>query len=622
MLMADQFCLMPDAIADFKKALKDKSLDMAAFFDARTTTAEREAMMRPYAGDNALGVVRKLEQTRVMKNRELGVENAISKLGKIGKWSPEQQAAIAKAKADFKAQQAERIFSPQEHETFLNSLANKLTGTEISPEVAQRIFELTSEMQKLKDVDAKMSGVSDAYLQAKNALNAYMRVQKNLAASPAKNIIGNLAVVSRDVKLMNLATPIKVTISQAENTLLDRIGLRLPAGVDSDLAKKANAEAWQTYVKTGVNTASTESLADIGLNKLGERLNFRDIPQSTRPGITGTMERATGAVAKIADKIAIDWEHNIGFTKFYHKVFFDVANRFATKAAKEFGGDANEIFKDAVRIEPETQAGAAVRIAAQKGAARVTNINDTWASALTMKLKSAVNDMLPGYRLGDFLIPMAKIPSNVIANAIENAGPGIPLGIRDIILGKRAIASTDPATHLQGLVQTAQGYQKLTRTLGVIGAAALFASALDKKDFRSDKFGHHQVHIAGHWIDTEYLAFMSPALAGMAEARIHGNPLNYITGAGKSLAALPGIDEIPKIVEAVSNSDLSKGLIKWGKDFVKSAVVPGIVSNALNTRPANRILFGAHGFESDAQVRQDELEAARKRALSRAGVSQ
>lgn len=611
---------MPDAIEDFKKALRNKDLDMAAFFDAKTTTADREAMIRPYAGDNAAGVVQKLEQTRVMKNRELGLENAISKLGQIGRWSPEQQAVIKQAQADFKAKQADRIFSPEQNETFLNSLANKLTGTVTTPEVAQRVGELNSEVQRLKNIDPKMSGVSDAYLQAKNALNAYMAQQKNLASSPAKNIIGNLAVISRDVKLINPATPIKVTISQAENTVLDKLGLRLPAGVDSDLAKQANAEAWQTYLKTGVNTASTESLSDIGLNKLGERLSFRDIPQSTRPGITGTLERATGAVAKIADKIAIDWEHNIGFTKFYHKVFFDVANRFATKAAKEFGGDANAIFTDAMRIEPETQAGAAVRVAAQKGAARVTNINNTWASVLTMKLKNAVNDMLPGYRLGDFLIPMAKIPSNVIANAIENAGPGIPLGIRDIIQGKRAIASTDPATHLQGLMQTAQGYQKLTRTIGVIGAAALFASALDKKDFNGDPYGHHQVHIAGHWIDLEYLAFMSPALAGMAEARIHSNPINYVTGAAKSLLALPGIDEIPKIVQAVSNSDLSKGLIKWGKDFLKSAVVPGIVSNALNTRPANRMLFGAHGFESDAQVRQDELDAARKRALARAGA--
>lgn len=617
--MAADFCLMPDAIADFKKALKDKELDMAAFFDAKTTTAEREAMIRPYAGDNAAGVVQKLEQTRVMKNREMGLENAISKLGKIGKWSSDQVAAIKQARQDFKAQQVERIFSPKEHETFLNALADKMAGVHTSPEVAQKIFELNDEMLRLKNENPGMSGVSDAYLQAKNQLNGYMAVQKGLANSPLKNIIGNLAVISRDVKLLNPATPIKVTISQLQNTILDRLGLRLPKGVDDALQSQANAEAWQSYRRTGVNTASIENLNDIGLNKLGERLNFRDIPQSNRPGVMGTADRATGAVAKIADKIAIDWEHNIGFTKFYHKVFFDVANRFATKAAKEFGGDANEIFKDAVRIEPETQVGAAVRTAAQKAAGRVTNINDTWASKLTLKLKSAVNDMLPGYRLGDFLIPMAKIPSNVIANAIENAGPGIPLGVRDIIQGKRAIASTDPATHMQGLVQLAQGYQKLTRTMGVIGTAALFASALSKKDFKSDHFGHHQVHIAGHWIDTEYLAFMSPALAGMAEARIHGNPLNYVTGAGKSLLALPGVDELPKIIDAVSNSDLSKGLMKWGKDFVKSAVVPGIVSNALNTRPINRMLFGAHGFESDEQVRQDERDKARLAAQKRRG---
>ena len=622
--MAQDFCLMPDAIEDFKKALKDKELDMAAFFDPKTTTAEREEMIRPYAGDNAAGVVQKLEQTRVLKNRQLGLQNAISKLGEMGRWSPEKQAAIKAAAADFKARQAERIFSPKEQETFLNSLANKMAGTEISPKVAQKVYELQAEANRLKgEGTSRMSGFSPEYWQAKNALNAYVRTQKNKSAAEA--IVANLAVTGRNMKLMNPSTPVKVLENMTVNHTMEMLGRRIAtqalSGEVGDLARQAKAEARQTSIKTGVNEPALENAADVGLNMLGERLSLNDVPGGHFPGVVGAVANATSVAAHVTQKIAIQYEHNIGFMKFYQSTFFDSANIYATKIAKELGLDPKDVFRDAVRVEPETQAGAAVRSIAQQEAARVTSTNKTWLSNLSMGIKQTLNGLAPKLRIGDFVVPMAKIPATVIANGIDNAGAGLPFGIRDIVQGKMKLASTDIATKLQGMAQLANGYRRLTRITGTIGLAALLTSGLTKKDFRQNQYGHSFVDIGGVWVDTEYVAMFSPAVAGMMRAVQTGGPVGYLTGAASAVSAAPGVEEIPKIIQAVTSSNVEKGAMKWGKQFLSGMVTVPMIKNLFSDRPLERLFFGAHGVETEAEVRQDEEQAKQKAALTRQGVT-
>lgn len=628
-----EFCLTPDAIDDFKKALKSKAIDMEAFFDPATTTAQRVEMMRPYAGDVAEGVVGKLEETRIRKNQELALENAVGKLAQVGKYSAEGKAALQAAKEQFKASQRERILNPKETETFLNMQADKAVGTHVSPEVAAKIFELSAKADELRDVNPKMSGVSDEYLQARNQLNAYVATQKN--ASPLKSIGRNLITIGRNNFLLGFSTPVKTTINQAVNYTMDAISRRISTmsltGAASDVARQANAEAWQTYRKTGVNTASMENLADVGLNKLGERLSFRDVATSNAGGALGAADKAIGKYAQLTQKIAIDWEHNIAFTKFYQKTFFDAANIFASKLAQKIGGDAKAIMADAARIEPLTKEGGAVRAAAQEQAARVTSTNKTWLSNIAMGIKSTLNEHGPGgIALGDLLIPMAKIPSTVIANALDNAGAGIPRGIIDIVQGRRDLQSTDMATKLQGLVQQGQGIQRLTRIFGVVGTAAFIAGQLGKKDFSTDKWGNHFVEVAGHRVNMEYFAAVSPALAGLMWARqkaTRGDDIpttagHALAGAAQGLKQAPGFNELTDLVQAVTESNYEKGIYKYFKDAIMSRAVPAFIRNA--QRPGNIFeheIAGAHGFESDAEVRQDDRDKARKAALTRAGVT-
>lgn len=623
------FCLLPDKVAEFRQALKNKEINVSDLLDM--TTEERTKLLEQYAGPNAKDVNTLFEEKLVLKNRIQGIKNWAMKAGELGKYSAMGKEELAKTLSEYKAAQQERIFSPKENEAFLNDLADKRLGVHISKDVAQKVFELSAKAEALKNENPKLSGVSDEYLNARHELNKYVDSQKPL--SVPRSILKNLATIARNNLLLNPATPIKTTVGQIVNSTMDfftrRIGSTSFKGANSDLVKQANAEAWDTFKKTGVNTASMGSLDDMG--KLGEGKNF-DTPSGAVDSnkVVKGVEVTVRKAAQISNKVAIDWEHNYTFTKFYQKAFFDMTNVFSTNIAKSEGlkgealkARAAEIFKDAVKIDPETDVGAMARLEAQKNAARVTSTNSTLMANISLGVKNALNKAVPG--LGDALMPIAKIPANIIWNGIENAGLGIPLGIKDIYEGRAKISSEDVATRYEGMAQYAAGIQKLSRTIGSIGVAALIASQLSKKDFKSDQYGNHFVKIGNTWVNQEYIAAISPALAGFMTIKANEKPGQgavasggqYVAGSLSGLKGAPGVDEVNGLITSITNTNYAKGIKKYASDFFTSRGIPAFVQNLQKDRPANRLLFGAHGVESIQQVKADTAATVKTRAQAK-----
>jgi hypothetical protein len=287
---------------------------------------------------------------------------------------------------------------------------------------------------------------------------------------------------------------------------------------------------------------------------------------------------------------------------------------------------AEAIFKDAARLQPATDVGAMVRMQGHMAAARVTSTNDTMIAKMALGVKDGLNKAVPG--LGDALMPIAKIPANIIYNGIVNAGPGIPMGIADIFKGRAKIQSDDLKTKYEGMAQFASGMQTFMRTVGTLAAAAFFTSLLAKTDFKTDNYGNHFVRIGNIWINMEYINAVSPALAGMMSVRKYGRNsdgvLNaaghYTAGALQGLKSAPGVDEVEGLVTAITNTNVSRGAVKYASDFFTSRGVPSFVYNLLRDRPIDRLFFGAHGVETDAEVRHDDaVKAAHARATRAAG---
>jgi hypothetical protein len=142
------FCLPPKQVEAFKKALVSNRINIPELM--KMDSVKRTEVLRQYAGDVAPEVNLLFEQKLVLKNKMRGIVNWASKVGEVGRYSPEKKAQFDKKLADYKSQQAERMFNPKEDEAFLNDLVDAKLGTHVTREEAKAIYELSKKADDLK----------------------------------------------------------------------------------------------------------------------------------------------------------------------------------------------------------------------------------------------------------------------------------------------------------------------------------------------------------------------------------------------------------------------------------------------------------------------------------------
>lgn len=615
------WCLPRDKASAFLDALRSGALMPDKLIDM-TSVERREAFAEHVGPENAEDVNAQFESKLLLKDVQRGLVTWAKKVGGITE--PARRDILTTIN------KLDRVLDPVEQKAFLADLARKKLGIAVTAEEAQTVFRLSREAQALKDApSANFSGVSNEFLTATENLKAYISSLKPV--STAKSIGMNAAVIARNNLLMNPSTPIKTTIGQLENSAIEAVVRRVASGsisgLNHDLSVAAKTEAWDTFRQTGLNVAGMETLNDTG--RLGEGRRF-DIQgdSSSNNAILRAVEGGVRKVAAVSNKVIIDWAHVAPFTKFYQEAFYDMANIVSSNVAKQEGLEgeaararAEEVFRDSTKIVPETREGAMVRHISQEQGARVTSTNETATARLAMGVKDALNKAVWG--LGDALMPIAKIPANIVWNGIENAGLGVPLGVRDIFLGREKIQSGDLQARYEGMAQYARGIQKIARTFGTIGVSAYFASQLTAGDFRKDRFGQSYLKIGATWVNMEYISAISPALAGMMTAKTDYMPgqslgqqtANYAGGAAGALKHAPGINELSELVGSVEQAGKATGFKRYAETFFTSRAVPAFVANLLKDRPIDRLFFGAHGVESEEQVKGDKYTSALNKAV-------
>jgi hypothetical protein len=634
-------CILPDKVEEYRKALKDKKIDVLKLMDPKMSSEARTKIFEEFAGKDAKVMDTLFEEKLILKNRLQGLKNFINKTAELKQYSQAGKDELARSMAELKAKQQERILSPKEHEAFLNDLADKMIGTHVSREVAGKIYELGQKADAVKNVNPKLTGVSDEYFQAKKELNDYVNSQ--MPVDVHTSILKDVSTLLRNNLIFNPSTPIKGITSQLENSLLDAVTRRFSTGkatgLNNDLAIQSVKEGLQTWKKTNLGTSGMESLDDTHTFNKGE--DFK-VPADANIGSKSALKVAhvLNVMTKWSNKIVIDWEHNAAFTAFHQLNFADAINMASSDMAKGEGLKgpeakvrARELMTDALRIEPKTDEGIALRKEAQAQAARITSTNDNVLASLAMGAKRMMNNVgknyFGGFPIGDFIEPMAKIPATVVANGLDNAGAGIPVMLKDYFQGRTKIASEDLNTRLEGMAQLRSSVQRFMRIGGTLGVSALIASQFNQDDFHTDKFGTHFVRIGGRWINTEYMSVISPALAGMMMVRgMNGGgfgekALTYIHGSLRDLKKVPGFDELEKLRQAVLGTDIAKDVGHYLSDMSISRLLPAFLKQGLHgvtvdtqvpfvhgspDHPFMRLLFGASGVRSDEQFNEDEVK--------------
>lgn len=542
-----------------------------------------------------------------------------------------------KEQSDFDREslKAEQSANKENVKKYLGKSLRKLKaafGSDL-PEDLQRQLDNLVETGKESETTDNLSGVSDEYLLAKSDLNNYIN-----SITAKSSTIKNLSTIARNDLLANPATPIKTTVSQFSNTVLDAMTRRLASAASGKLpivssevnavANKYVAEAWHTFTKTGYNIGAMNSYDDGNSLGLGGKGIFKN--ENITDGSTNAMTRIGKIIqntAKVSQKVVITALHSAPFNVAYHVTFADMARLRSTEIAKAEGlkGDARtaravEIFTDAARIVPSTPEGAVVRAQAQEQAARITSTNDTVLSKLSVGFKNYLNDHVP--YLGDIIVPIAKIPATLIANGIENAGGGIIMGAIDMHRGWAAMKADNVADVLKGSAQFQRGLQRIIRTIGVLAAAAFVVSQIPKKDFYTNTYDVSYLRIGDKWINLEYIPWAGPAIVGMMKAReASGGVLQTMYAYGSGVVS--PVRDLPFVSELSSIG--SEGVAKYGSDFVTSRVVPSILNSfektsifppsmTPQTRPLNRVFFGASGIETEEQKASET--AAKNKAAS------
>jgi hypothetical protein len=188
------FCLIPEKVQEFKKALKEKEIDIQKLVNM--SSAERSKLFEKYAGENASDVNLLFEKKLVLKNKMLGLQNFFGKLTDSGRYSPEKVADMKKKAEDWKKTQEERILSPKEQEAFLNDLANDVNDVTVSREEAGQIFDLSRKADDYKkEFDGENWKNEDdrlAYGAAKVQLDNYIAALKGENVSVKEKLKGRM----------------------------------------------------------------------------------------------------------------------------------------------------------------------------------------------------------------------------------------------------------------------------------------------------------------------------------------------------------------------------------------------------------------------------------------------
>lgn len=242
-------CLLPEKIEDFKKALITRKINIADLLNMETEA--RINVLKEYAGENAVEVNKLFEQKIILKNRELGIKNALKKLTETGKYSPAEKARLDKIKSEWKAAQQERIFSPKENEAFLNSLADKITGTEITRDEAKALFDLdrrTDEAFKQYNPETQTWSSEKARVEAGASKVAYEKYYEYLKdpTVPLKQMFGDRVDLFKNEYKENKGGAVVNLLGDTLKTIVDN-SIALKASWDNSFLGRQGLRVLYTH---------------------------------------------------------------------------------------------------------------------------------------------------------------------------------------------------------------------------------------------------------------------------------------------------------------------------------------------------------------------------------------
>lgn len=177
--MPSTFCLVKDLATKFKQMIKSGEIDINKLSDM--SSSERRKFFSDILGErNAKEVNALFESKLLLKNQKKGLVN----------WAKQITGMKPEVKRDIvsRIEKMDNVLNPEDEEAFLQDLASKRLGTDITIDEAKKIVDLSNKINSLKDFTNTSERIN--YGRAKLELSEYVNSLNPTRASLATNIAG------------------------------------------------------------------------------------------------------------------------------------------------------------------------------------------------------------------------------------------------------------------------------------------------------------------------------------------------------------------------------------------------------------------------------------------------
>lgn len=439
-----------------------------------------------------------------------------------------------------------------------------------------------------KRADDMLTNLRNAQVNGNPSVEYFVKYKdlENYANSiaPSSNLRVLVSVIGKGNLLASLKSPLTNVIANTPVAGLQAALRRQKLGimnsiVNPELIKQNKQTSWEIYRKTGYTLNNMTDVSPKGMT-LGEK-----ITQSQGEG-------AIRKVGRIYENIIYKW--SLGAPDLLYKDFA-FNDYVALAATKESGGDvtkANEIYKDAVKIMPETELGQRIRQEAIEDSLVSTYQNNGKISESALKIRKSLDF---GVGFGEFIAPFVKTPANVVGMGLDTAFGSVRAITNEIIRDVKAGKVLTPKSENIRLIAQ--------NSLGLLVASLLLAS-IDDDDYmpgyalatNKDKqlakelnIPFNSIRIGDTWYSMDYLGPLASPLMGLLQARREDGIINSVMGYIKSGAiqtlSIPALGNIGDLQQNITNLVRKDGVDALGdvaSDIIEATVarsVPSIISD-------------------------------------------
>ena len=476
------------------------------------------------------------------------------------------------------------------------SMIEDSIGITISDEQTNEISSNVEKMKKMFENSASKNG--NPSIETFKKLDEMNKLIDSY--SPTSQGVVWSSIYGRSAMLASFKSPTTNIISNAENTITEKIArmaMNVINGQTNDNLvshdKIRDYIKWSddVYTASGYMPTVTENIFEETPKTLGE----------SRPHSQG--EGVVRQVGRIAENLV--FKQLMGRPDNFAKsiVFTDVAGNKATQIAYEEGltGEdavlrANELFDDAILLNPQTEQGQQIRKQAMEAAHQTTYTQDSNLAQVALRIRDVLNTVGgKNWKMGDMLMPFVKTPANVVSAGLDYAIGGIYTlyNVKEIIQNPKSDVSQKA---IRSAVRNGEG----------VLLALLLSAFLDEDDYIPEfanlspkmremvklKGGvYNSIRLFGHWVSLDYFGTLGVPIAGIMKARQREGLFNslfaYGQGTVEQLLKVPGFKEAAEVIGSIQEigvydkqpEEVWKEVFDWTTDQVYTRSVPAFVND-------------------------------------------